>query len=151
MWLGAREGERGGVASVLGLPPLFPVPVPKACVCYGGHLAPRGPASTEPPRAAGGRRAESWAPDLVEPAGAVAISRWYREEGARLMRVVNGVWGFTNRVWWALASVRCSCCFAFRYLFAQMWRGQARAWCQARGLTRSTLVPAGSTRASETL
>ena len=75
MRLGVRERERGGVASVLGPSPLFYVPGPKACVRAGGRLAPRGPMMTEPPRAAGGRRAEGWAPGLVEPAGAVAISR----------------------------------------------------------------------------
>ena len=75
MRLGVSERERGGVASVLGPPPLFPVPGPKACVHAGGCLATRGPAMTKPPWAAGGRRAEGWAPGLVEPAGAVAISR----------------------------------------------------------------------------
>ena len=76
MWLGALELERGGVPSALGPPPLFPVPGPKACVRRtGGRLAPRGPVITEPPRAAGGRLAEGWAPGLVKPAGAVAIFR----------------------------------------------------------------------------
>ena len=42
---------------------------------------------------AGRRRAECWAPGLVEPGGAVAISWPYQEEGARLMRAENGVWG----------------------------------------------------------
>ena len=45
----------------------------------------------EPTRAAGGRRAEGWAPGLANAAGAVAISRRYQEEGARLMLMVNGV------------------------------------------------------------
>ena len=76
MRLGVLVRERGGVASVLGPPPLFPVPSPKACVHAGGRLAPRGPVITEPLRATGWRRAEGWAPGLVEPAGAVAISRW---------------------------------------------------------------------------
>ena len=73
--------------------PALPVPGPKVCVPDGERLAPRGPVITEPPRAAGGRCAECSAPGLVEPAGTVAISRRYREEGARLMRAVNGVWG----------------------------------------------------------
>ena len=93
MRLGVRERERAGVASVLGPPPLFPVPGPKACVRAGGLLATRGPMMTEPPQAVGGRLAEGWAPGLVEPGGAVAICRRYREEDARLMRAVNGVWG----------------------------------------------------------
>ena len=38
--LGALEWERGGVASVLGPPPLFPVPSPTACMGAGGRLAP---------------------------------------------------------------------------------------------------------------
>ena len=62
--LGALERERGGVASVLGSPPLFPVPDPTACVRAGGRLAPRGSVITEPPRAPGGRRDEGWAPGL---------------------------------------------------------------------------------------
>ena len=73
-FLGVLERERGGVASVLGPPPLFPVPGPKACLHDGGRLAPRGPMMTEPPWAAGRCRAEGWAPGLVEPGGAVAIS-----------------------------------------------------------------------------
>ena len=74
MWLGVSERERGGVASLLGPPPFFPVPGPKACVRAGGHLATRGPAITEPhgPRARG-HRAEGCAPGLVEPGGAVSI------------------------------------------------------------------------------
>ena len=59
--LGALEQERGGVVSVLGPPQLFPVPGPTACVRADGRLAHRGPVMTEPPRAAGGRRAEGWA------------------------------------------------------------------------------------------
>ena len=131
---------------MLGPPPLFPVPGPKACVRADGCLAPRGPASTEPQLAVGGRRAEGWAPGLVEPAGAVAISRLYRED-------VDSEWhgGVRERVWRALASVRWACCLALRYLFAQTSGRQARAWCQARGLTRSALVPARHIRASETL
>ena len=50
MRLGVNEQERGGVASMLGPPPLFPVPGPKACVRAGGRLAPRGPVMTEHPR-----------------------------------------------------------------------------------------------------
>ena len=46
MRLGVREREHGGVASMLGPPPLFPVPGPKACVRAGGRLVPRGPASS---------------------------------------------------------------------------------------------------------
>ena len=75
MRLWALEQEHGGVASVLGLPPLFPVSGPKACVRAGACLAPRVPVMTQPPRAAGGRHAKGWAPGLVKPAGAVAISR----------------------------------------------------------------------------
>ena len=75
MRLGVLVRERGGVASVLGPPPLFPVPSPKACMHAGGPLAPGGPVVTEPLPAAGGRLAEGWAPGLVEPAGAVALSR----------------------------------------------------------------------------
>ena len=44
---GVRKRERGRVASVLGLSPLFPVPGPKACMRTGDRLAPRGPASSE--------------------------------------------------------------------------------------------------------
>ena len=47
MRLGVSEQELGGVASVLGPPPFFPVPGPKACVHAGGCLAPRGPVMTE--------------------------------------------------------------------------------------------------------
>ena len=68
MRLGVHERERGGVASLLGPPPLFPVPGPIACVRTGGHLAPQGPASSETPQATGGHRAEGWAPGLVNPA-----------------------------------------------------------------------------------
>ena len=64
---GPRGGERAGSA------PLSPVPGPKACVRAGGRP---NPVSTEPPQAAGGHRAEGWATGLVNPAGAVAISRW---------------------------------------------------------------------------
>ena len=67
MRLGVSERERGGVASVLGPPPLFPVPGPKACVHAGGCLATRGPAMTEPPWAAGGHhRRVLW---LISPGG----------------------------------------------------------------------------------
>ena len=59
--LGALERERGGVASVMGSPPLLPIPGPTACVRACGCLAPRGSVMPEPPRAAGGRRAEGWA------------------------------------------------------------------------------------------
>ena len=75
MRLGVREQELGGVASVLGPPLLFPVPGPKVCVRAGGRLAPQGPVMTEPPLAAGRRRAEGCAPGLEEPGGDVAISR----------------------------------------------------------------------------
>ena len=39
MRLGVHEREHGGCESVLGLPELFPVPGPKACVRAGGRLA----------------------------------------------------------------------------------------------------------------
>ena len=58
-----------------------------------GGLAPRGPMMTEPLRGVGGLLAEGWAPGLVEPGGDVAISWRYREEGAHVMRAVNGIWG----------------------------------------------------------
>ena len=48
--VGALERERGGVASVLGSPPLLPFPGPKACVRAGGRLAPQGPVMMETPR-----------------------------------------------------------------------------------------------------
>ena len=38
MRLGVREREQDGVASVLGPPPLFPVPGPKSCVRAGDRL-----------------------------------------------------------------------------------------------------------------
>ena len=41
MQLGFRERERGGVANVLGPPPLFPVHSPTACMRAGGRLALR--------------------------------------------------------------------------------------------------------------
>ena len=63
MQLGVREREHGGVARGLDMPPLFPVPGPKAI------------ASTEPPQAGGRHCAKGWATGLVNPAGAVAISR----------------------------------------------------------------------------
>ena len=78
---GSRAGAWRGCESTKGPPPLFPVPGPTACVRAGGRLAPRGSVMTEPPRATDGRRAEGWAPGLVEPAGAVAIFRWGRDDG----------------------------------------------------------------------
>ena len=75
MQLGVHEQERGGVASMLGLPPLFRVPGPTAYVLVGVCLVPRGPVSSEPSQAACGRRAEGWAPGLVNLSGTVAISR----------------------------------------------------------------------------
>ena len=75
MQLGALEREPDGVASMLGSPPLFPVLGHKACVCADGRLAPQGPVMTEPPQAAGGRRAEGWALDLANKAFAVGFSR----------------------------------------------------------------------------
>ena len=90
-------------------------------------------------------------PGLANVAGTVAISRQYREEGARLMRAVNGIRGFANRARRALVGVRWACCLALRYLFAQTWGGQAVAWCQTRGLTCSALVWARRSQGSETL
>ena len=75
MRLGALEQEHGGVASVLGSAPLCPIPSPKACMRAGGLLEPRRPVMTEPPQAAGGRRAEGWALDLANKAFAVGFSR----------------------------------------------------------------------------
>ena len=40
MRLWVREPERGGIASVLGPSPLFPVPGPTACVRAGGRREP---------------------------------------------------------------------------------------------------------------
>ena len=57
---GSRAGAWRGCGR-WGSPPLFPVPGPAACLRAGGRLAPRGSVMTEPPRAAGGRRAEGWA------------------------------------------------------------------------------------------
>ena len=57
---GSRAGAWRGCER-WGSPPLFPVPGPAACLRAGGRLAPRGSVMTEPPRAAGGRRAEGWA------------------------------------------------------------------------------------------
>ena len=52
--VGAWQGcEHAGFAPAL--------PRPTACVRAGRRLAPRGSVMTEPPRAAGGRRAEGWA------------------------------------------------------------------------------------------
>ena len=53
----------------------------KRRVRTGGRLAPRCPVMTEPPRAAGGRRDEGWAPSLMEPGGDVAISRRWHDRG----------------------------------------------------------------------
>ena len=69
------EREHGGVASTLGPPPHFPVPGPNACLSAGGCLAPQGPVMTEPPQAAGGRRAEGWAPGLANKSFGVGFSR----------------------------------------------------------------------------
>ena len=46
-----------------------------------------------------------------------------------------------EQVWRGLVSVRSACCLVFRYLFAQTWGGQARAWCQARGQTPLSPCP----------
>ena len=59
---GSRAGAWRGCGR-WGSPPLFPVPGPAACLRAGGRLAPRGSVMTEPPRAAGGRLAEGWAPE----------------------------------------------------------------------------------------